>query len=311
MITIAVKILLGFMVEFSLLKHSLSLCSRHLSPNVIRNAKLNFRKYQRTSLSSTIESGAHYNFIVSTAKFDAPKQLSTLIELLKINGETIMDPNDRVGLNPFLIPISKGKNGTLCYIRWPTQKEDMDLQIVRTNEVGVSLVSLNTDHFCRRIAIELDFKGNTNTTEAIKILNKDTMVYNIGDYLPFLKSGKFPAITENDLRLILDRYLLTKVGPFPDCFERIANNFLEKGNEISALVTCERAVSLFYSWGHPIMFHAKILSKAGRDKEARDSARAAMGLPKWTIASSKEVIIFIIFIVFFFFLRIVVIYFIL
>ena len=79
--------------------------------------------------------------------------------------------------------------------------------------------------------------------------------------MPLLKSGKFPTFTENDLKLVLDRYLLTKVGDFPDCFERLATNFFETKNEISALVTCERAVSIFYGWGHPVNFHAKMMSK--------------------------------------------------
>jgi hypothetical protein len=61
---------------------------------------------------------------------------------------------------------------------------------------------------------------------------------------------------------------------------------MDKGNDISALVTCERAVSVFYGWGHPIAFHAILLDKIGRDKEARDAARAAMGMPAWTVASS-------------------------
>lgn len=79
--------------------------------------------------------------------------------------------------------------------------------------------------------------------------------------MPLLKSGKFPALTEADLKLVLDRYLLTKVGAFPDCYERLANNFFETKNEISALVTCERAVSIFYGWGHPVNFHAKLMSR--------------------------------------------------
>ena len=79
--------------------------------------------------------------------------------------------------------------------------------------------------------------------------------------MPLLKSGKFPTFTENDLKLVLDRYLLTKVGAFPDCYERLAANFFDTNNEISALVTCERAVSIFYGWGHPVNFHAKLMSK--------------------------------------------------
>lgn len=57
---------------------------------------------------------------------------------------------------------------------------------------------------------------------------------------------------------------------------------------MSALVTCERAVSIFYGWGHPVTFHATVLDKLGRDKEAKDAARAAMGMPAWTVADTKE-----------------------
>ena len=88
-----------------------------------------------------------------------------------------------------------------------------------------------------------------------------SQTYSAGEYMPLLKSGKFPTLTESDLRLVLDRFLLTKVGAFPDCYERLATNFLDTKNEISALVTCERAVSIFYGWGHPVNFHAKLMSK--------------------------------------------------
>jgi hypothetical protein len=66
--------------------------------------------------------------------------------------------------------------------------------------------------------------------------------------MQFLKSGKFPTITEAERRVVLDKFLLTKVGHFPDCYVRIADKFFEDKNEISALVTCERALSVFYGW---------------------------------------------------------------
>ena len=61
--------------------------------------------------------------------------------------------------------------------------------------------------------------------------------------------------------LPLLRFLLTKVGPFPDCYERIAENFLKKNDVVSALVTCERAMTIFYGWGHPIRFYSEMLQK--------------------------------------------------
>ena len=70
------------------------------------------------------------------------------------------------------------------------------------------------------------------------------------------------------------------MGAFPDCYERIAANFYDQDNEVSALVTCERAVSIFYGWGHPMHYHAKMMGKMrGRDKEAQDAARCAFAPP--------------------------------
>eukprot|EP01038_Epipyxis_sp_PR26KG_P006127 gene6127-8446_t len=260
--------------------------------------KLNqkFSVLQRVALDSKVRLHStsvinHQTYIKDIAQANPPKGLSTLIELLKINGEEIVDPSKRNGLIPFLIPVSRSPvdNSLLCYIRWPTQKDDMDLQLVRTNEVGVKLVATNTDQFCQRLAIELDFNGMPNADKAVDLINKDGEVYKIGAYLPFLKSGKFPTITKEDLKLVLDRYLLTKVGPFPDCYERLASNFVVNNNDVSALVTCERSVSVFYGWGHPLGYHAQVLAKLpGREKEAKETARSSMSMPAWTIASTKK-----------------------
>ena len=36
---------------------------------------------------------------------------------------------------------------------------------------------------------------------------------------------------------------------------------MKRNDYTSALVTCERAVSLFFGWGHPIAMHANILAQ--------------------------------------------------
>jgi len=234
------------------------------------------------------------NFLQNVAVTTAPKRLATLLALLDMSGtEELLSPSMviRKDMNPFLVPISRNikDNSLLCYIRWPTQKDDMDLQIVRTTPVGISLLAMGTDQYCHRIVAEMDFYGQANSGKAISLLNGPGQLYKSGDYVPLLKSGKFAAITDEDLRLVLDRFLLTKVGAFPDCFERLSSSFLKNGNEVSALVTCERAVSIFYGWGHPLCWHANMLSSIpGRQTEARDCARAAFGMPVWTIAKSAE-----------------------
>jgi hypothetical protein len=206
----------------------------------------------------------HTAYLRDVARVKSPQRLRALLELIDLQGEdTLISPTDRKGLNPFLIPLARNKkdNSRLCFIRWPTQKDEMDLQLCRTTEVGVVLVSLGTNQYCHRIAVEQDFYCTPTAPQAIALLNRDGEMYTSGAYLDFLKSGKFPTLTDADLKLVLDRYLLTKVGAFPDCYERLANNFMASKNDVSALVTCERAVSIFYGWGHPINFHAKVMSK--------------------------------------------------
>ena len=232
----------------------------------------------------------HSKFLKDIAKSETPKNMELLLRLMEISGEKILSPKDRKGMNPMLIPLTIGEDeekGKLCYMRWPTQREDMELQLVRTCNAGMVLESMSTDLMCRRIVAEMDFYGKESATDAVAMLNEAGFEYSSGDYIDYIKSGRFPTITEEDLRLVLDRYLLTKVGPFPDCYERLADNFLEKKDTISALVTCERAVSLFYGWGHPVAFHADMLMMIGRETEAKDAARAALGMPLWTVGRNK------------------------
>jgi hypothetical protein len=262
-----------------------------------KGRRINFA--ESTRLYASASSGmSHREFLETVAKADViPKRLDALLKILAMDHEddVIVSPTDRQGLNPFLVPIARSKkstdpaHGVLCYIRWPTQKEGMELQLVRTTEAGITLEALSTSEYILRKAVELDFAANPAAQSVLDVVNEGERIplYTIGDYLAFLKSGKFPTLTEHDRRIVLDKFLLTKVGQFPDSYERIANNFMDSKNEVSALVTCERALMIFYGWGSPCAFHSSMLLRCeGRDKEAKDSAKAAMGMPAWTIASN-------------------------
>ena len=229
---------------------SVTLLARSFSLKSVSVARKGFASTISSRRMSNMATGAadvvadpYSTFLSVVAKADPPKSLKTLLKLVELEGEELVDPRcAREGQNPFLVPISKkkGSDSLLCYLRWPTQKEDMELQLVRTTESGVRLLSLSTDNYCRRLAAEMDFRGHPQAQEAISMVNADvadadpSRAYQVGDYLPFLKSGKFPAVSELDQRLVLDRFILTKVGPFPDCYERLANNFMAAGNEVSS-----------------------------------------------------------------------------
>lgn len=124
----------------------------------------------------------HCDFIRNIAKADPPKKLDLLLKLVELTGdEKIVSPTARQGLNPFLIPISRRiKDGSfLCYIRWPTQKENMDLQLVRTTDVGIYLVAMGTDQYCHRLAVEQDFYCLPTATTALELLNESGQVSDI------------------------------------------------------------------------------------------------------------------------------------
>eukprot|EP00177_Eucheuma_denticulatum_P006685 GFKZ01012157.1.p1 GENE.GFKZ01012157.1~~GFKZ01012157.1.p1 ORF type:complete len:236 (-),score=47.75 GFKZ01012157.1:645-1277(-) len=87
----------------------------------------------------------------------------------------------------------------------------------------------------------------------------------------------------NESGLGLERYLIMKTGPFPDIYEGLTRFHMAKGDQQSALVTCERAAGVFVGWGKMHVFHAEVLEEMGRDGEARDAARVALQMPLWTL----------------------------
>lgn len=246
---------------------------RPLTAKAITSVSTHRHALRMTTSSLSPDFTSEFNsFLAAKAKVPAPKNLNILLDLLVHKGETPVSPTkSRAGLNPLLIPVTKNPtdNSLTCFLRWPTQKDGAPLQVVKTTETGVYLLSLDADKYCHRLTVELDFAGDKDATKFIEKINEAGIAYKAGDYIPMIKSGKFPSLTKEDLGLILDRYILTKVGPFPDAYERLARNFLKSGSEVSAFVTCERAISLFYGWGHPMTFNALLMGGLkGRESEA-------------------------------------------
>ena len=135
----------------------------------------------RLSLSASTSTTfvQHSMYLQNVAKAVPPPKLELLLQLLELtDDEEIVSPTSREGMNPFLIPLSKSKTdgGVLCYIRWPTQKESMDLQLVRTTDVGIYLVAMGTDQYCHRLAVEQDFFCLPTAGKAIELLNASGQV---------------------------------------------------------------------------------------------------------------------------------------
>ena len=64
-------------------------------------------------------------------------------------------------------------------------------------------------------------------------------------------------------------YLTLRVGKFPDVMEQLARRHLDKGDEQSALVTCDLYKATFEGWGRPHWYLSQVYADAGRHEEAR------------------------------------------
>lgn len=127
--------------------------------------------WSRLSMQMVVEPpstmSAQGTFLQEKALCKPPTELNTLLALLEFKGEVIVDPFNRGGLNPFVVPISKipGDDSMLAYVRWPTQRDDMDLHIVRTNDDGIELIAKSTVDLCKRIVAEMDFFSDPNAAK--------------------------------------------------------------------------------------------------------------------------------------------------
>lgn len=147
----------------------------------ILNPRVHSQKYGMSMDLSPSIYKEHVKYMEDVAKVVPPARFETLLQLLDMSEETVVSPSVKAGLNPFLIPLSRDKFGSmLCYIRWPTMKDGMDLQLVRTTDVGIFLVAMGTDQYCHRLAVEQDFNSLPTAPKAVELLNTVGQMYTSG-----------------------------------------------------------------------------------------------------------------------------------
>ena len=79
--------------------------------------------------------------------------------------------------------------------------------------------------------------------------------------------------SQGDAAGSLNAYLTRKAGMYPDIVEQLVANHLDKGDNMSALITSEWYMrpKHFSGWGRPYEFTAGLYKQLGRLKESRDS----------------------------------------
>jgi hypothetical protein len=87
----------------------------------------------------------------------------------------------------------------------------------------------------------------------------------------------------------VDKFVLLRVGPFPDIYESLALVHATKSDESSALIAAEASNSKISGFASTFLFYAKLLSSfPNRDEEARDAARMCLRLPLPSIGLTMD-----------------------
>lgn len=87
----------------------------------------------------------------------------------------------------------------------------------------------------------------------------------------------------------VDKFVLMRVGPFPDIYESLALGHAKKSDESSALIAAEASNSKISGFASTFLFYAKLLhSFPNRNEEARDAARMCLRLPLPSIGLTMD-----------------------
>jgi len=212
----------------------------------------------------------HADYIEEVARTEPPERLRAL--LVWAAGEEdleLVEPTSRAGLHPLVVPIARGEEEMLGLLRWPTAPAGHPMPLVLAGR-HMRLVSLSTDQWLHRRLVTRDAMG-----EGIGGLGRAC-----GD---LYVEGALAASA-----LPLNAYLLLKVGGHADLYEELAAAHLDRGDEMAALVTADRATTAIPGWGSPLVFRMRLLSQLGRAQAAEEAAKVALTEPVWTFGGPFE-----------------------
>jgi hypothetical protein len=137
----------------------------------------------------------------------------------------------------------------------------------------------------RRIACESDSQGDGGA-DVIEIYNEALGKGFLAD--PLLDT-KYEAGSVAKLGYGVEKYVLLRVGPFPDLYQSMALQHAERGDVQSSLIAAETSSAKHTGFGSTFRFYATLLkSFPNRDDEARDSSRMCLRMPLPTLGMNLE-----------------------
>ena len=233
-----------------------------------------------------------------TSAQETPELLASMLGYVDADSNSNADASTTLAnLHPYLFPIaqSRATGNLICGYRNPMTEESdkghpWPIVESRIGAPGMQLLSLSSEHLMRRIVCEVDF-GGTDPDNLIQLYNEGLGRAGSGASSGAGAGGgslghdaPYQPGAVAQLGYGVDKYVLLKVGPFPDLYQNMARQHFAKGDEQSALIAAEAANGKLHGFASTFRFYARLLSSLpNRHEEARDAARMCLRLPLPTI----------------------------
>jgi hypothetical protein len=202
----------------------------------------------------------------------APPRLRAYRVLLAGLGFELLDPDDRAGLHPLLVPIARAPSGaTVGLLCWPTAPPGFPVPVAQQasepdRRFTLDFVAPSVDVALHRELALRDVAG-----DPLPSLDPE-------DLAPVYAAG---AVAASGLPIAA--YRLTQIGETHAFHEELVERHLARGATLAAQVTADRALRVAPGWARPMAFRALLFARLGDLEQARDSAAAALADPVWTL----------------------------
>mmetsp|Transcript_4534 Transcript_4534/g.7127 ORF Transcript_4534/g.7127 Transcript_4534/m.7127 type:complete len:409 (+) Transcript_4534:2-1228(+) len=206
--------------------------------------------------------------------------------------------SDYHDLHPHLLPLAKSESSgnVICALRrayadddiydspslaapWPIVESAVGLP-------GMRLLSLNSEHLMRRIAAAADANLSESDAQSVVALYNEGL--GAGNVVDKSMDTPYEMGSVTELGYGLDKYVLLRVGPFPDLYETMSNNHLAREDDKSSLIAAEASNGKFGGFGSTFAFYAKLLASLKREEECRDAARMTLRMPLPSLGLTKK-----------------------
>lgn len=226
---------------------------------------------------------------INAALADASSTTSALTSVLVAAGNSLIDPHERHGMHPCVIPLAQHTAGAsnqaiIGLLRLPKTTSIAECQVVSLDtpdSTYLRLLGRTPDEYLHRVIAEADVSGDAEAFGAISEAAGEygLRLYQQGD----MAASKLPT---------LNAYLTRRVGMFLDVAEQLVQAHFDKDDAMSALITAEWYMrdGQFPNWGRPYEYVSDLMmGRLNRKEEGRDIARLALKTPWWTLERGFEV----------------------